>query len=60
MLTVALLLLVLGVIVGSWCLFTGLYGRPRRVEVRFGCIGAVLLIGGAMCFAFAAAMETGL
>ncbi len=52
-------MLVLGIVIGAWCFITSAYGDLGRAEVKLACIGAMLLITGAMCFAFAAAMEMG-
>jgi hypothetical protein len=59
MIWVAAALLVFGIVTGAWCFITSAYGDLGRAEVKLACIGAMLLITGAMCFAFAAAMETG-
>ncbi len=59
MIWVAVALLALGIVIGAWCFITSAYGDLGRAEVKLACIGAMLLITGAMCFAFAAAMEMG-
>jgi cytochrome bd-type quinol oxidase subunit 2 len=54
---VALGLLAFGILIGAWCFITSAYGDLNRNEVKLACIGAMLLITGAMCFGFAAALE---
>jgi hypothetical protein len=64
LLWVAFGLLGVGVIVGACCLLSSLYGTspwrsmndPTPTEMKFVCIIATLLLGGAVCFAFAAAL----